>query len=378
MNRFLIKLLFGVTVISATTGAAARPTEYQTTLNTAVDRGVPGVQAYVRHGPIEWTGESGFASLEQRQRMTRDQRIRLASITKMMTYAVIMELVKRGRLKRSDRAVDRLPPDTLAGIPYAHEITVDQLLEHRSGLHNFNADADNDFFQALYLDPQRGRRIFTARQLLDFARRKANPPTGRPGEKQSYSSTGYIVLELIAEHVTRESLPELYRGLIFKPLDMRRTGVEGARLRSIDIAPSYARLDKRSSDVSPFRHRRPVRGDGLINLSRGLVTMNSWARGAGAVASSASDLAKFMRAVEAGHLVVLKDQEGEFGRAKARQKATFNWNGGSAGIQASIIYAPARKTTVIVLTNGSNVGVGSLDVAKRLLEQTTPTASETN
>ena len=191
----MLRLLAALALIFTTTGAAGPPTPYQAVLDQAVARGVPGVQAYVRRGRAEWSGESGFASLEQRRRMTRDQRIRVASVTKMMTYAVIMELVKAGRLKRSDRAVDRLPRGALAGIPHADAITIDQLLEHRSGLHNFNAEPDNDFFQALYLDPQRGRRISTARELLDFARRKSNPPTGRPGEKQSYSSTGYIVLE---------------------------------------------------------------------------------------------------------------------------------------------------------------------------------------
>ena len=347
---------------------SAHANPYQVVLDEAVRTGVPGVQAYVKRSSAEWSGQSGFASVERRIRMTGDHRLRVASVTKMMTYAVIMELVKQGRLKRSDKAVDRLPAGTLAGIPYADEITIDHLLEHRSGLHNFNDAPDNDFFRTLYLDPKRGQRVWTARQLLDFARRKTNPPTGRPGEKQSYSSTGYIVLELIAENVSGERLPALYRRLIFNRLGMARTGVEGADLRSADIAESYARSDGRNPDVSPFRGRGPLRGDGLTNLSNGLATMNSWARGAGAVAATASDLAKFMAAVEAGHLIVLKDQAAEFARAKARPKALFNWNGGSPGIQASLIYAPARDATVIVLTNGTNVGEGSLEIAKRLLD----------
>jgi D-alanyl-D-alanine carboxypeptidase len=367
-RRHLSRALLGLVLIFATTSASARPASYQAILDQVVARGVPGVQAYVRRGRSEWSGVSGYASLEQRRRMTADDRIRVASITKMMTYAVIMELVEQGKLKRSDRAVDRLPRGALAGIPHAGEITIDHLLEHRSGLHNFNDAPDNDFFRGLYLDPRRGQRMWTAPQLLDFARRKSNPPTGRPGEKQSYSSTGYIVLEMIAEHVSGERLAALYRRLIFAPLGMRRTGVEGADLRARDIADSYSRPDGPVRAVSAFRGRRPVRPDGLTNLSRGLVTMNSWARGAGAVASTAGDLGRFMRAVEAGRLTVLKDQPAEFARVKARPKGFLNWNGGSPGIQASIIHAPARDTTIIVLTNSSNIGEGSLDIARRLLE----------
>ena len=166
-----------------------------------------------------------------------------------------------------------------------------------------------------------------------------------------------------------EPLHRLYQRLIFGPLGMRRTGVEGAGLAAADIADSYARPDGAIKRVSPFWGRRAVRADGLTNLSRGLVVMNTWARGAGAVASTAPDLARFMRAVEAGRLTVLKDQRAEFARAKARPQATLSWNGGSPGIQASIIHAPARDATVIVLTNGTNVAEGSLDIARRLLEQ---------
>jgi len=363
------RLALSACVATVLTAAAAATPVNQGILDQAVAGGVPGVQAYVGKGQRDWAGASGFASIERRQRMGPSNRIRVASITKMMTYAVIMELVKEGRLRRSDRAVDRLPAGTLAAIPFAEQITVDELLEHRSGLHNFNAEAGNDFFTALYRDPQRGSRVWTAAELLGFARRTTNPPTGRPGEKPSYSSTGYIVLERIAEHVGKRPLPQLYRDYVFRPLGMNMTGVEGAGLGTANIADSYARPDGTPTRVSPFWGRKPVRSDGLIDLSRGLTYMNAWARGAGAVASTASDLAKFMQAVESGRLTVIYDQAGEFARAKARPKASFSWNGGSPGIQASIIYAPARDTTVIVLTNATNVGDGSLDIARRLLDE---------
>jgi hypothetical protein len=45
----------------------------------------------------------------------------------------------------------------------------------------------------------------------------------------------------------------------------------------------------------------------------------------------------------------------------------FSWNGGARGIQASILFEPGRELTVIVLTNASNVGRGSNDIAKQLL-----------
>jgi hypothetical protein len=65
---------------------------------------------------------------------------------------------------------------------------------------------------------------------------------------------------------------------------------------------------------------------------------------------------------------VLQDQQQTFAAAAARPLATFGWNGGAEGIQASIVYAPASDAIVVVLTNGTNVGDTSQDIARRLLE----------
>jgi hypothetical protein len=169
--------------------------------------------------------------------------------------------------------------------------------------------------------------------------------------------------------VGNEPLPELYRRFIFDPLGMTRTGFEGYDLRAEEIADSYGRPPAQAGSLpSPFSGRRAVRTDNLVNLSAGLMFFNSWARGAGSVSSTACDLGRFMRAVVQGRLTVLQDQQQTFAAAAARPTASFSWNGGSAGIQASILYAPASDAIVVVLTNGTNVGDGSHDIATRLLE----------
>ncbi len=343
---------------------------YQQIIDSAVARGVPGVQAVVMAGSTEWSGAAGVASVEQRTRMAADHRIRTASITKMMTYAVIMELARQKRIALSDRAVTRLPRGILAGIPYADSVTIEQLLEHTSGLHNFNGRNGHDFVADLYRAGSRPR-IRGAAELIAYARKPSNPPTGKPGESRSYSSTGYIVLEMIAEHVTSTPLPKLYRQLIFEPLGMTRSGAEGYDLNASDIVDSYARpMDL--SGPNPFAKRPVVRADGLVNLSSGLSHYNAWARGAGAVASTAGDLAKFMRAVTANRLIVLRDQAQQFASAQQRATASFNWNGGSAGIQASIFYAPAGDITIIVLMNATGVPAESIAIARELLKSARP------
>jgi D-alanyl-D-alanine carboxypeptidase len=301
--------------------------------------------------------------------MTGAQPVRLASLTKLMTYAAVMELVKRDRLKLSDRAVSLLEPGALNGIPNAGEFTVAQLLDHKSGLHSFNGEDSRDFFRDLFADPQRGTRRWTSDELLAYAKKPEHRPSGRPGERFNYSSTGYIVLQMILERLEKKPLHQIYRQLLFEPLGMKSTGVEGADFTTSEIAHSYARPTATDlARANPFAGRTPVRADGLVNLSAGLRSYNAWAQGAGAVAAPVDDLAKFMDAVVTGSLQVLSDQAAQFARAKQKQGSKFDWNGGSWGIQTTILYEPSRDTTVIVLLNASNAGPGSRELALELLQ----------
>jgi CubicO group peptidase (beta-lactamase class C family) len=173
---------------------------------------------------------------------------------------------------------------------------------------------------------------------------------------------------MILEHLERKPFPQLFREHLFEPLGMKSAGVEGVDFGASDIADSYARPERSDlAQPSPFTGRKATRPDGLVNLSAGLNHYNAWARAAGAVAMNIEDLAKFMEAVEQGRYTVLRDQAGEFERARKKPKSSFSWNGGSWGVQASIVFEPASDVTVIVLTNSSNPGPGSHDIAKSLL-----------
>jgi len=335
-------------------------------VDEAVAQGVPGLQVHVSRGGRDWSRASGFASIETRRPMARTTRLRTASITKLMTYAVTMELVRQGRLKLTDRAVDRLDPRVLAGVPHAERITIAQLLDHQSGLHNFNGPDGQGFFRDLFADPARGDRIRTAQELIDYAKLPANRPDGLPGAGTWYSSTGYMVLELILERATGRPIHRLYRDLLFRPLAMTSAGMEGPELSTADIADSYAvRAVDADGVPSPFDGRAPIRRDGLYNLSAGLRWYNGWARAAGAVALSADDLARFMAGVRAGRFTVFKDQAAALGRASPT--TVYDWNGGTFGVQATVLYAPAPDITVVVIENGSGAGKSAHDLAREIL-----------
>jgi D-alanyl-D-alanine carboxypeptidase len=285
-----------------------------------------------------------------------------------MTYAVVSGLADAGRLRLDDLAVRHVEAGTLDGIPYGNTITVAQLLEHRSGLHNFNNAAGNDFFTDLFANPRRGSRTWGAADLLAYAAKPSNPPAGEPGAQRHYSSTGYIVLQAVIEHLERQPFSGAFKRYLFDPFAMTRAGVEGADLTADDMAPSYARpATGERGGSTPFGTRPAIRADGLVNVSSGLRYYNAWAQAAGAAAATADDLMRFMDAVKAGRVAVLADQRAQFSAAALKPGASFSWNGGSWGIQASIVYEPNSDVTVVVLANGSNAGDSSLDLARRLL-----------
>jgi CubicO group peptidase (beta-lactamase class C family) len=344
------------------------PTTFQSIIDEAVAAGVPGIQAWVKDGQVRWNGVAGLSSVEQQQPMAVTDRIRVASITKMMTYATVMELVKAGRLGLEDHVAELLPAGALLGIPNASEITISQLLDHRSGVHNFNGEDGADFFADLFVDPQRGERQWSASDLLVYARKPTHEPTGRPGERTSYSSTGYLLLQMLLEHIEGEPFPALYQRYLFTPLGMASAGVEGAKLMADSIAPSYARPGANDRGrPSPFAGRTAVRADGLVNLTSGLTYYNAWAQAAGAVAASAQDLGKLMEAVAAGRITVIANQEHVLADARGKPDYLLDWNGGSWGIQGTILYQPRGEIIVIVLGNASNAGPSSHDTAVRLL-----------
>ena len=79
-------------------------------------------------------------------------------------------------------------------------------------------------------------------------------------------------------------------------------------------------------------------------------------------------LAGAARGPGANRLTIFKDQAARLKLSRQSQTAFYDWNGGTWGVQATILYAPAQDVTVIVIENGSNAGKGSHDLARELLD----------
>ena len=92
-----------------------------------------------KNGNVLYSRAIGYSQISEKEKKssTVQTKYRIGSITKMFTATMIFQLVEEGKLKLTD-TLDKFFPE----IPNAKKITVGNLLNHRSGIHNFTDDVD--------------------------------------------------------------------------------------------------------------------------------------------------------------------------------------------------------------------------------------------
>lgn len=152
----------------------------------------------------ETTGEGVELPSERRVPMGEHTVFDVASLTKLFTSIVAVQLLERGVIELEGRVVDLLPVFGRGGAAKA-DITVRQLLTHTSGLRAG---------LPLYREPTREGML---RMLWD------DVPEVPPGTAYRYSDLNLIVLQLLLEAVSGRSLDVLVRDGVTGPLGLRRT-----------------------------------------------------------------------------------------------------------------------------------------------------------
>jgi D-alanyl-D-alanine carboxypeptidase len=138
------------TATSAAAGAAAAATtpaqhayrqqDLQRDLDAITAAGVPGVLAEVRTGARQLRGTSGVADLDSRKPVNGNGFFRIGSNTKTFISVVVLQLVAEHRLSLDDTVGRWLPGVVHGNGNDAGKITVRELLQHTSGLHNYTND----------------------------------------------------------------------------------------------------------------------------------------------------------------------------------------------------------------------------------------------
>ncbi|MBO4602566.1 MAG: serine hydrolase [Salinivirgaceae bacterium] len=226
----------------------------------ALDGHFMGSIVVQQDGKTVYQRSLGWADVENQIPATAETQYRIGSISKTFTAVLVLKAAADGRLSLNDPIAKYFPD---AQIPNAEHITIDQLLQHRSGLVDIVNDKPYEYL-TYYTTPQ------TRQQILE--RVAAAGTNFEPGSEYRYCNTGYNLLGYILEDVWGKPFAEIVSEQIVNPLDLRHTRYSEAINPQRGDARSYTLLD--GWQVQPE-------------------TDASVAIGAGALASTPADLAKF-------------------------------------------------------------------------------------
>lgn len=166
----------------------------------------PGLAvAVVRGDSVALERYFGIADLETKLAVGPNTRFYLASVTKQITAMAVMLLHEDGLIEFDDRISGYFPeaPETWSGI------TVHHLLTHQSGIAEY-----------LELPKVAG---WSNQDVLDLVVERA--PQFTPGQEYRYSNSGYVLLALLVERVSKIPFQEFVHERIFVPLGMRQSVV---------------------------------------------------------------------------------------------------------------------------------------------------------
>jgi peptidoglycan/LPS O-acetylase OafA/YrhL/CubicO group peptidase (beta-lactamase class C family) len=165
-------------------------------------------------GQGTWAGASGIRDRKTGEPMQTDTRVRIASISKMFTSVVVLQLAQEGTIDLAAPLTTWLPDL----VPNGDAITVRNLLQHTSGLYDYLED--RNFVNQVYREPG---RVWEPRELVEYA--VQFPPAFRAGAKGAwdYSSTNYVLLGMIVEQATGNTLGQEVHRRIFEPLGLEQT-----------------------------------------------------------------------------------------------------------------------------------------------------------
>ena len=166
-----------------------------------------------QHGQIIFEKYEGYSNFRDKTFITKSTPLHLASVSKVLTATVVLKLVNAKRIE-----LDQKVNTILKEFPYP-DITVQTLLNHRSGLRNYAYFTDRD---KTVWDRH---NILSNQDILTILATKDIRLEFKPDTRFSYCNTNYAMLALIIEKTTKLSYEKAMEQMIFKPLGMKNTYV---------------------------------------------------------------------------------------------------------------------------------------------------------
>ena len=182
--------------------------------SSLTDAASPGAAVLVRKdGRAILEQGYGIRDLRTLGKIDSQTNFRLASCSKQFTAMAVMLLVHNGTLRYEDKLTDVFPDFP----PYGKTITIRNLLNHTSGLRDYE-----DLMDQSPRSRWSERRQIQDAEVLNLLKQQSATKFS-PGTKWAYSNSGYVVLGLVVAQVSGQPLAQFLHERIFGPLQMNHT-----------------------------------------------------------------------------------------------------------------------------------------------------------
>lgn len=168
-----------------------------------------GSFAIAKNGKIIYRRSIGYSKFTETEKIKADENTvyRIGSTSKMFTATIILQLIEEGRLTL-ETELDKY----YSQIPNAKKITIETLLNHRSGLYDFVNDNEDDIWLT---KPQNRTTI-----LEEISKGKTH---FEPNSKFSYNNSGYYILTCIIEKVLNQTYTDVLKERITSKIGIKNT-----------------------------------------------------------------------------------------------------------------------------------------------------------
>jgi N-acyl-D-amino-acid deacylase len=245
-----------------------------------------GTICVTRNGKVALSRGYGFLTKDHKRRLSSDAPLRIASLAKPITAAIVLDLAAKGKFKLDDRAFTYIGVEVgPKGDLRLKDITIQQLLDHKGGFDSEASKIGDPMMAALLVrkelkledapTPQDMIRFMAGRKL-DFA----------PGAKEAYSNFGYCVLGRVIEKATGETYAAYVRKFL-APLGVKTVTLSRSLPDDRDPAEPFY--------YDPLLRPNVISGTGSVPYPDGGLNLEAMDSHGGLICS-APDYAKFMQA----------------------------------------------------------------------------------
>lgn len=303
--------------------------------------GIPGGIIAVFENGTQTIIEEGYSNIETLTPIKAHMKFRIASNTKTFTALTILLLIDEGRLNLTDKLTDHLP---FCGVPYADSVTIEQLLNHTSGIGNYNGSSK--FINTWFSDPL---KAWTKEEILDIIRNMA--PDFLPGEpgKWKYSDSNYFLLGLIVEKITGSLAETEITNRLINALNLQNT--------SFPLTP-----DMPDGYCPGYKYNNE---QGCLEESSRITPTGPWT--GGAIVSNVYDLGKWAKIIGTGKLLSDSLRSKYFSFTPSFLETPLSYGlgimqvmglrghtGMIQGYESCMLYSPEKDVSIVVWVNRCN------------------------